>query len=441
MKRLIARIVEFFRREQRFRNIFTFIIFTGFFFTLLYLTLAEVVSNVYGTLVGFAISTMILYSVKVLRGWLEDLLKINYNTEELLDLYNGDRDYRKTVRGVDSSVDVAYAPIFINREKLTYTDFEVDDDPKKDFQLPDFASGHFETLFAAHSNSVKNNQHTIRLDRYDPVERKFYLSRSTYFNHLVTNRAVDFLIFDDVSLRSVYEQGPVLKPLEENQFSNHVGINALVFLADGKILIPRRKRNATISKNKVTSSLAIKLEFPERKDKDDYYDPKNLKIDAEHLLYQNIIEQMPGKIKISKEKIKEKNPEITFLGFGQNIYEGGKPQFYFAVDMSNLTVDAYYSLAEDYLKAKREKEKAERLECKKKNKKPKKKIDQDRCVYVADYNSFSYKNSKMQFTAYGKNNRTFKVTTGYEMSYLCNIWNFEAIKEQENIPEVCAEAK
>ena len=430
MKKLIARIVEFFRREQRFRNIFTAIIFTAIFFTLLYLTLAEVVSNVYGTLVGFAISTMALYSVKVLRGWLEDLLKINYNTEELLDMYNGDRNYRKTVAGKDSSVDVAYAPLFINYDKLTYEDFQVDDDPQKDFQLPDFASGHFETLFAAHANSVKNNHHTVRLDKYDPVERKFYLSRSTYFNHLVTNRAVDFLIFDDVSLRSVYEQGPVLNPLEENQFSNHVGINALVFLKNGEILIPRRKRNATISKNKVTSSVAIKLEFPERKDKNDYYDPKSLKIDAKHLLYQNIIEQLPGRIKVLDEDIGD--PEITFLGFGQNIYEGGKPQFYFSIRLNEMSSKDYFDKTEKYKQAKKDEEKAKRLEYKKKNKKPKKKkIDQDRCMYVADYDTFSYHNNKMQFTAHTKNGREFTVNTGYEMSYLCNIWNYEACKEEK----------
>jgi hypothetical protein len=389
---------------------------------LAYFTAGDIMNDIIGTFVGLVISYSALYFLKIFVGYLEDVLKINYNTEDLLGIYNGDENYRKELvaadkKGKKTIARFAYADIFVNRDKLLVTQFSVEDDPQKELKLDEFIEGNYATLFSAHSNSVKKNFDTIRLDRYDPDEKKFYLSRSTYFNHLVTNRAVDFFIFDDVSLRTIYEYGPLLTPLENSKMSNHVGINALVFLSDGKLLIPRRGGSATISKNKVTSSVAIMLNLPkDEADKKRKINPKDKKITAEYLLRDNIVQTLPERVKLLPKVFREAKPEIEFLGFGQNIYEGGKPQFYFSVKLDNVSSKNYFELHKDY-----KREQKREL----KHNKNKKKIDQDKCMYVADLGSFHYGKDCVKFTAYNKRNKPFKVKAGYEMSYLCNLWHYQ----------------
>jgi hypothetical protein len=239
-------------------------------------------------------------------------MKINFNTEELLSIYHGDPNYRKGITSHGTTAEFAYADVLLNED---YS-FQVVDNNEKFFELDEFIQGSYAQIFSAHSNSAKRNFDTIRLDHYDPETKTFYLSRSTYFNHLVTNRAVDFKLFEDVSLRTVFEYGPRLVPLEHSKMSNHVGINALVFLKDGRLLIPRRKTSATISKNKVTSSIAIMLSFPEEFKNN----PREAEITADYLLRSNIFKNLSDRVKLPQDAVDEKQTDITFLGFGQNIY-------------------------------------------------------------------------------------------------------------------------
>ncbi len=304
MKKIFIKIVEFFKKEHTEKYLVEIILFSvllGLFFAL---AVNDVVSNVFGAVVGFLFSTMLLYVLKIFGSYFEDIFKINYDTQSLLKKYNGDENYRKTLTLNGTSVDFAYAMRLENEG----FEFEVIDDKNKFFELDDFIMENYPTIFSAHSGSAKFNGTTIRLDKFEKTGDKvtFYLSRSTVFNHLVTNRAIDFDIFDDVTLREIYEYGPLLSMPEDSKMSNHIGVNGLVFLSDGNILVPRRKRDSTVSKNKVTSSIAVKLDFP--KDCDE--------ISTQHLLYGTIIDNLSKRTRIKHDFLNLDNIEVKFLGFG-----------------------------------------------------------------------------------------------------------------------------
>lgn len=410
MKKLLTKIVLFFKKSHNKKYFLEIVIFIIALAFLMYLATRDVVSNVFGAIVGFLFSTLLLYIFKLIGGMLEDLLKINYNTDQLLSIYHGRPDYKKTLCFGDTSVDFIYADVYSNEGG----DFHVEDHPDKFFELDGFIEGNYAQLFSAHSNSTKMNFDTIRLDDFDESTRTFYLSRSTYFNHLVTNRAVDFYLFDNVSLRDVYEYGPALSPLAKSKMSNHIGINALVFLSDGGLLIPRRKNDSTISKNKITSSIAIMLSFPS----ENMHDTKNAVISAEYLLRGNIIKNLSDRTKILPSALKDECIDVEFLGFGQNVYEGGKPQFYYAVHLSDIDTAQYYKLREAYFDEQKRNNVKERL-------------DVDKLMYVADMGSFEFEKGLIKFRAFSKAGKAHNVKAEYEMSYLCNIWHYLKSNEKK----------
>ena len=400
MKKLVVTLVRFFKKEHFTKYLIEFLVFFTALVLFLIFSTDDVTSNVLGTIVGFLFSTMILYTMKILGSHFEDVLKVNCDSKELLSIYNGDPSYKKELVLNNTKIEIAYAHTFINNGEYK---LEVFDNPKKQFELDDFILENYSTIIQAHTNSKKVNGETIRLDKFVKNEKEkkcfFYLSRSTYLNHLVTNRAIDFILFDNITLRDIYEYGPTLNKYEDSKMSNHVGINGLVFLSDGNILVPRRKRSATISKNKITSSIATKLNKPTN--------GKN-KVTKYHLFHQNIINELSSRLKLKLEDLNTNNVDVKFLGFGQSLYEAGKPQFYYSVVLKDIDTKKYYELNMDET--------------------VNQKIDADRCIYVADYSTFKFKKDKLCFDILKKNGKRSKITTGYEMSYLCNIWHYEQTK-------------
>ena len=87
----------------------------------------------------------------------------------------------------------------------------------------------------AHENSNFHNWDTLRLDGYDIKDDHVVIktSRSNYISHMLTNRAVDFKIADEISLRQLFEYREKLTPLESSVFSNNLGMIALIMLNYG----------------------------------------------------------------------------------------------------------------------------------------------------------------------------------------------------------------
>ncbi len=396
MKNQFRKLFLFFKKEHFFK----YLIEIAFFFSILVLFLAlarnDVISNVIGTIIGFVFSTALMYIVHVIMASLEDILKVNKDSEALLKVYK-EESYRKTLTLNGTDVTFAYADLLVDCDY----EYEVIDDPDKMFCLDEFIMNNYETLFLAHTNSTKINSTTIRLDDLVKEGNKvtFHLSRSTVFNHLLTNRAVDFVLFDSLTLRDVYEYGPKLSPLNASKMSNHIGINALVFLSDGTLIVPRRSRTSTISKNQITSSIAVKLELPQGSET----------VTTDYLIQGNIIENLTERTHIPSDALNLDHITVKFLGMGQSLYEGGKPQFYYSVVIHDIDAARYHQLSAQNESVSR--------------------LDVDKCIYTVDYASYRFKKDAILFDIILPNGHKKRMKTKYEMSYLCNLWHYEEFKK------------
>lgn len=413
MKNLFVKLYYYFKSEKARKSFFE-ILFYIVVIALIYILMpGDLTSTVISTMIGFVLSTILLKIIRLLFGSLEDKIKVSGDTNTLLKIYNADSTYKKLVELNGTKNVFIYHEIYKNDGKHELT---VVDDKDKYFELTGLIENSYTDLFAIHKQSSKNNEDTIRLDNVLITDDKviFYTSRSNFYNHLVTNRAIDFKLTENLSLRDIYEHGPYIGSLEKSKFSNHLGINALVFLNDNILLIPRRAGDSTISKKCSTSSIATKLQFP--KDGSNH-------IDAKFLFKDAIIDNLAIRLKIDLDALDLARVHLTFLGIGQNIYEGGKPQAYFSVKLD-------YSITEF--------EKILQKEMRQNT------IDKDSKIYLARFETMSFFTKDfIRFKAlnqivYKRQNKKLKpllkydvkkvkekeITLGYEKSYMINLWHY-----------------
>ena len=146
-------------------------------------------------------------------------------------------------------------------------------------------------------------------------------------------------------------------------------------------------------------------------------------IDSKFLFNDAIIDDLGSRLKIDLTKLDLNKVHIEFLGVGQNIYEGGKPQTYFCVKL-DYDIEGYMNLLQD--------------------KKKQSAIDKDICIYIANFNSLRFFSKELlQFSSinqvvYRKKDGVVKpvlkkninkvkekeVTLGYEKSYMLNLWHY-----------------
>ena len=367
---------------------------------------SEMLPNLLSIFFGFVLSSLIMGLLNVVSSKFEDSLKVTENTESLVKLYKAD-DIGKTVEINGTSEMVAYKPLYVGDQ----TGFTICDDPEKRFEPGEFVINNYTLFFDAHLNSFKENSHTIRLD--DFVEEngcyKLYMSRSNFYHHLTTNRAIDYWVEDDLTLRTYYDFGPRMVSLKDSQMSNHIGINALVFLKDGELLLPMRDGNSTISKNQITSSIAMRLNPADT----------TKKITEEYLFRGCIVEGLANRNKITADWLDEEDAKISFLGFGQNPYEGGKPQFYYVVHLPNIDRQTYIT---HIINTQKDKTKA---------------IDMDKYTFVVKTDTMKFnKQGKLTFEyVHGsikkdKYQEVVKTTAvSFEKSFLANYWHAQQLNK------------
>ena len=257
--------------------------------------------------------------------------------EDKNKIHGGKFDYDKatylhefTVSGKKTSI--WYLPL-TNDATLKY---HVVDDPKKYFVLDNFLQINFTLIMKAHRHSQLANPCMIRLDDCIVQEDgtvNLYTSRTSYYNDLVTNRAMDYQFSDDLTVRKVYEGDNFLSPLNESRMSNHIGIIGHVFHGNNAILACRGG-NATISKNKFTNCIAVGLA------ENDVEAVQNAhrhhpQMQTEDLLEGCVLYYLADRINLPRDMVLALHAEgkikIHLLGLGQLVYTGGKPQFYFVI--------------------------------------------------------------------------------------------------------------
>lgn len=224
------------------------------------------------------------------------------------------------------------------------TTYIVEDDPHKQFTLDTVLQNNFGAIMQAHRASFIANPIMIRLDDYKKDEDgtvRLFTSRTAFYNDLVTNRAMDFKFNDDMSVREIFESGRYLTPLGESKMSNHIGFGAFIFYGNSMI-VAHRGGNATLSKNKFTAALAFGFSEDDlRKVHDPLSDtaPRAAErfpvLTTEDLFAGILLVRMADVLNMPLPRVRELHKEgkivIHTLGFGQLVYTGGKPQFYFAI--------------------------------------------------------------------------------------------------------------
>lgn len=194
---------------------------------------------------------------------------------------------------------------------------EIADNPDKKYELPDIIKNHSEEIFAIHKTSKLFNQLNIRVDKFENKGESLILhtSRTTYFDSLVTNRAMDFNLYDNVSIRSLFFYGPYLIKLEDSKLSNHLGFNGLVESSDGYIPLVYRDRKKSIAKGKFGAS--VSASFKTKYALKSYEDHLNI-----GGLLESIEKEIEDELGISGIKIKKENLVAAY----RDCIEGGKPQ-------------------------------------------------------------------------------------------------------------------
>ncbi len=256
-------------------------------------------------------------------------LVIHVNKTSLLKNIKVGRKHTKCKREKDKSDDTYFIPI-ANPIFLQGTEVVINDNYEKYYTLPQGIDKIRKEIFSAHAHSKTYNQLNIRLDKLERGADKttLHCSRTTYFDSLATNRAMDFKV-NGISVRDLYAYGPFLCPLEKSQLSNHLGFGGLVETKDNYFVFILRHKRVSISKNALQISVGASL-------KTKYALNKDMLLTKDGIV-KAMREEIADELNLTKLECYSERKDDIFNEFSfDNIYyayrelvEGGKPQLLF----------------------------------------------------------------------------------------------------------------
>lgn len=188
------------------------------------------------------------------------------------------------------------------------------------YRLPTQIADISDHLMESHRHSLIFNKMNIRVDDLIVEGQKVTLvySHTTYFDSMLTNRAMDYPWKNGKTVREVYEPGPFLSPLSLSRLSNHLGFNGFVETADGKIIFVKRSNNLSIGKRTLADSIGASMKVEFCCDND-----RRLTVEG---IANAIRKEVSDELKIT---INDDHLENSIFAFYRDIVEGGKPQFLF----------------------------------------------------------------------------------------------------------------
>lgn len=307
--------------------------------------------------VAFLLTSLAATITRMFVGCLEDVTKLTDEYDKLVKMYEANTEMLLCRNSVDSynkkgrktacrrvksdlpgdtyRIPVGDVVLLRGREVV------IDDDPDDWYSPPNFCRTHYSELLNAHDFSNTYNQTTLRVKNFKEENGKVHISfsRSTYYDALVSNRAIDFKI-GGLCVRDVCAQGPFLTTLEDSLLSNHMGFNGMVETADGKFVFVKRHKRVSIGKNTMQCSVAASL-------KAKYALNKEGRLTKEGIA-RAIMMEIEDELALSKtEKYNQKKSEIfgdfsfenNVLYFYRDLLEGGKPQLMFYAKLNILSSD------------------------------------------------------------------------------------------------------
>ena len=397
--------------------------------------LNDVVSNMVAAIIGFLITFVALRLLFLLSHRNEDKNKVSFANSDMWKQYG--KKYRVQFLLHNTVCTVYFEPMFIHKPDKQLV---VEDNPNQFFELDAFIKSQFFTLIEAHAMSDTTNSITVRLkDVVETRDGRIILStmRSTYLAHMLTNRALDYELKPGITIRSLFENTDTLIPLQRSRLSNHLGINALVFLPEGEnkhkwLLVPERGKHATVAKEKVTASIATRVKM------------ESFKNDYRDMLTSEYITQTCIKDSIA-DAIQAVSPAITqirLLGLSRDIYEGGKPTLFYVVYLNWSTADyeeahkEFIRLKHEKLQLQKQKDKNGELPLKKES------IDEVETVHIVDWQTVQMDTNapaeiesdpKFYPKKYDKALLTFKDyhnilhAKAFEQNLIANFWFFSKL--------------
>lgn len=279
--------------------------------------------------------------------WTEDDIKLDHNYKALVNKYSVDKSNMVQWKNKDGKT--VYIPALklyernINSKPI---EFSVEKDTCiHTYNLPKQIADNSATLFNAHSHSTTYNNINIRLNdlTIDNNKVKLLYGLTTYYDSLLTNRAMDYPFKGNRTVREVYEPGPFLSPLSKSKLSNHLGFNGFVELSDGNIIFVKRGNTLSVAKGMWQQSVGASL-------KTKYCMDSNHNLSEDGLgnaIKQEINDEL--KIKIDDSE----NLKKYIFAFYRDIVEGGKPQFLFYYKTNKYNKDSFI---EEFNNALREKQ-------------------------------------------------------------------------------------
>ena len=229
---------------------------------------------------------------------------------------------------------------------------------------------------------------------------------------MLTNRAVDFKIADEISLRQLFEYREKLTPLESSVFSNHLGMIALIMLNDGYTLFPHRSNSSTISKNMVTSGIARPMLLKKNPD-------HSLSSDPTKVPFKDfMLNSLPDAMKISACSLAGYGVDIRLLGFGRDVYEGGKPSLFYLIRV-DMSVGQYFECHEKFVESDMSA-----------------KVDHNKKVYVVKYDTIRWHRRGSFLSFFYLKSSHSKLREKYiqpEKNLLCNLYHYTRFLKNDNI--------
>lgn len=272
-----------------------------------------------------AISIYVLYHFeRYIENICEDSEKLTTNYRALTDLYHKDN----LVKSADGN-GVCFPIIQIGDIVELQIDDEhihIEDDLTNKYHLPRIIENHYSEILQSHNTSSIYNAVNIRVLDMNLSTDALTLKtgRTTYFDSLVTNRAVDWE-WGGSSTRSIFEYGPRMTPLSDSLMSNHLGFNGFVISKDGKIAFVRRSRHVSVAKctygNSVNASLKTKTALENGVFKVDKF-------------RESIMKEYSTELHIEEKDISA----LKMIAVYRDCVEAGKPQF-LTVAYSNLSAN------------------------------------------------------------------------------------------------------
>lgn len=410
----------------------------------------ELSVNLLATVIGL-FTAYILYRVIFLFAHRnEDKNKVSYSNKDMWKQYN--THYLHWFKLHKDELFAVYCEELLR--KGTFTKLQIDDYPDEFFELDPFIKSNFFELIEAHAMSDTTRSVTVRLKEVVHAQGNelavIRTMRSTYLSHLLTNRALDYELKPEMTIRSLFENSDTLIPPQRSRMSNHFGINALVFLKEAEgtsekwLLLPQRGPRATVAKNKVTASIATRLKM--EKLPGQYAGT----LQPEYVMKNCIYDCIADAIQIPEEWVRENTDkiDIQFLGLSRDIYEGGKPTLFYEVHM-DMDLEEYQNQHKAF-DDERAKKRADRAAAMRNGHLPKgaEAIDEVETIHIVDWSSVTmsqqlspiickkedevyynaeYDTSLLSFAT--NEDKTYKKS--FEQNLIANFWFYEGCPDND----------